>query len=116
MFMLFYVLTIVALLIMTFALGAAATSVDADAGLGIGGTVGMSLLIVFILGSFIPQLAVQVRRFHDQDKSGWFVLFNFVPYIGGIIVFVFMCIEGTQGDNQYGADPKQLENVADVFA
>jgi uncharacterized membrane protein YhaH (DUF805 family) len=64
----------------------------------------------------VPGLAVMVRRFHDQEKSGWFFLFYFVPYVGSIIVLVFMCIDGTRGDNRYGADPKQLENIADVFA
>ncbi|ODU67818.1 MAG: hypothetical protein ABT11_18865 [Novosphingobium sp. SCN 66-18] len=76
---------------------------------------GGALLGLFVLGSFIPALAVQVRRFHDQDKSGWFVLLNFVPYVGGIIVLVFMCIEGTRGPNRFGPDPKN-PNQADVFA
>jgi uncharacterized membrane protein YhaH (DUF805 family) len=56
-----------------------------------------------------------VRRFHDQDKSGWFVLLNLIPYIGGIIVLVFMCLEGTRGPNRFGPDPKG-QDVGDVFA
>jgi uncharacterized membrane protein YhaH (DUF805 family) len=67
---------------------------------------GAILLIIYALGIFIPSLAVQVRRFHDQDKSGWFVLLNFIPYLGGIVVLVFMCLEGTRGDNRFGPDPK----------
>lgn len=63
------------------------------------------LLIVFLLGTIVPAIAVQVRRFHDQDKSGWFVLLNFIPFIGGLIVLVMMCMEGTPGPNQYGPDP-----------
>jgi uncharacterized membrane protein YhaH (DUF805 family) len=70
--------------------------------------------IVFGLGSIIPGLAVTVRRFHDQDKSGWFILLNFIPYIGGIILLVMMCLEGTRGDNSYGPDPKDPGN-AGVF-
>ena len=58
-----------------------------------------------IIGLFIPQLALQVRRFHDQDKSGWFVLFNLVPYVGGFVVLVFMCLRGTPGPNRFGDDP-----------
>ena len=76
---------------------------------------GALLLGVFVLGSFIPSIAVQVRRFHDQDKSGWFVLLAFVPYVGGLIVLIFMCIEGTRGPNRFGPDPKN-PNQADVFA
>lgn len=85
----------------------------------IGGPVIDGLLLgvigAFFLGSLIPMIAVTVRRFHDQDKSGWFYLLNFVPYVGGIIVFVFMCIEGTRGPNQYGSDPLDRNN-ADIFA
>jgi uncharacterized membrane protein YhaH (DUF805 family) len=68
---------------------------------------GIALIGFIILGCLIPSIAVQVRRFHDQDKSGWFVLLNFIPSIGGIIVLVFMCLEGTRGPNRYGPDPKQ---------
>jgi len=64
------------------------------------------LLLVVALALIIPSIAVQVRRFHDQDKSGWLVLLGLIPFVGGLIVFVFMCLEGTQGPNQYGPDPK----------
>ena len=77
--------------------------------------VGAGLLGIFVLGSFVPALAVQVRRFHDQDKSGWFVLLNLIPYIGGLIVLVMMCLEGTKGPNRFGDDPKDPTN-AGVFA
>ena len=73
------------------------------------------LLGLFYLAIFIPALAVQVRRFHDQDKSGWLVLLNFIPFIGGLIVLVFMCLEGTHGENRFGPDPKTDGNAKDVF-
>ena len=76
---------------------------------------GVVLLAIWGIGSIIPSIAVQVRRFHDQDKSGWMVLLAFIPYVGSIIVFVFMCIEGTRGPNRFGNDPKNPTN-ADVFA
>ena len=79
----------------------------------IGGVYG-PLTAIFALAVIIPSLAVQVRRFHDQDKSGWFVLLGFIPLLGGLIVLVFMCLEGTAGPNQYGEDPKNPSN-ADVF-
>jgi uncharacterized membrane protein YhaH (DUF805 family) len=62
-----------------------------------------SLLALAII---IPSIACQVRRFHDQDKSGWFVLLGFIPFVGSLIVLVFMILEGTKGPNQYGPDPK----------
>ena len=78
-----------------------------------------SLFLVLIglvyLALFIPNLAVLVRRFHDQDKSGWFVLLGFIPYVGGLIVFVFMCLDGTKGENRFGPDPKMDDNVGEVF-
>ena len=77
--------------------------------------VGIGLLALFGLGSIIPSIAVQVRRFHDQDKSGWFVLLGLIPYVGGIVVFVFMCLDGTQGPNRFGDDPKDPTR-ADVFS
>ena len=77
--------------------------------------VGIGLLALFGLGSIIPSIAVQVRRFHDQDKSGWFVLLGLIPYVGGIVVFVFMCLDGTQGPNRFGDDPKDPSG-ADVFS
>lgn len=63
------------------------------------------LLIVYAVAMIIPTLAVLVRRLHDTDKSGWFALLGLIP-IGNIILFVFTCIEGTHGTNQYGSDPK----------
>lgn len=66
----------------------------------------IALMIAWWLGSLIPGLAVTVRRFHDQGQSGWFVLFMLIPWIGGLIIFVFMLIPGTVGDNAYGPDPK----------
>ena len=70
------------------------------------------LIAIFLVISFsiiIPSLAVQVRRLHDLDKSGWFILLNFMPFIGSIIVLVFMCMDGTRGPNRFGDDPKAGE-------
>ena len=72
------------------------------------------LFVLLALALLIPSLAVQVRRFHDQDKSGWFILLSFIPYIGGIVVLVFMCLEGTKGSNRFGPDPK--ENLTEIFS
>ncbi|MGE5722633.1 MAG: DUF805 domain-containing protein [Sphingomonadales bacterium] len=91
---------------------AAPTDVSAMSGVSL---VVLIVLVLFCLAIFIPALAVQVRRFHDQDKSGWFVLLNFIPYVGGFVVLIFMCIDGTKGPNRFGPDPKQRD-VGEVFA
>lgn len=84
-------------------------------GSGPGGLM-IGVLAIAYLAILVPSIAVQVRRFHDQDKSGWFVLLNFIPYVGGIITFVFMCIEGTRGPNRFGPDPKNSgDHLESVF-
>ena len=77
--------------------------------LGLSGMVGGvygPLTLILGLALIVPGIAVQVRRFHDQDKSGWFVLLSLIPFLGGLVVLVFMCLEGTKGPNRFGADPK----------
>jgi uncharacterized membrane protein YhaH (DUF805 family) len=78
--------------------------------------IAIGLFLIYAVGVIVPSLAVQVRRFHDQDKSGWFLLLNFIPYVGGLIVLVFMCIEGTKGENRFGPDPKGGEHLGKIFS
>ncbi|MFC8093439.1 DUF805 domain-containing protein [Streptomyces sp. NPDC057301] len=66
---------------------------------------GLWLTIVYVLFSFIPTLAVSVRRLHDTDRVGWWLLISLIP-LAGIVLLVFHVIEGTSGRNQYGPDPK----------
>ncbi len=61
--------------------------------------------ILLILATIIPSIAVTARRFHDQDKSGWWMLVMLVPFLGWIVLLVFMTVEGTRGTNRYGPDP-----------
>ncbi|MBR0559941.1 DUF805 domain-containing protein [Neokomagataea anthophila] len=68
---------------------------------------GAATLFYIVLGfwgliSIIPHWALVVRRFHDQDLSGFLALLNFIPFFGGLIVLVFMCLPGTQGANKFG--------------
>ncbi|OOF86684.1 hypothetical protein BKG93_02140 [Rodentibacter ratti] len=61
---------------------------------------------LYTLAVFIPALAVSVRRLHDTNRSGWWLLINFIPLVGFIIFLVFMCLDSKTGDNKYGAYPK----------
>lgn len=54
---------------------------------------------VYSLAILVPSIAVGVRRMHDINKSGWFIL---IP----IYNLILACTNGTPGDNQYGPDPK----------
>jgi uncharacterized membrane protein YhaH (DUF805 family) len=69
------------------------------------GNLAFALLVIGVLAVIVPVIAVEVRRFHDQGKSGWFALINLIPYIGALIVLGFMLVPGTNGDNEYGEDP-----------
>ncbi len=55
--------------------------------------------------TLLPSICVSVRRLHDIDKSGWWLLLMFLPVIGWIVLIVFACIKGTDGDNRFGKDP-----------
>jgi uncharacterized membrane protein YhaH (DUF805 family) len=60
-----------------------------------------SLILVLIL--LWPSLAIQIKRFHDRDKSGWWVLLNLIPIIGPIWLFIELgFLPGTPGPNRFG--------------
>ena len=62
--------------------------------------------IVIGLALLYPSLAVAVKRFHDRDKSGWWVLIILIPVIGFIWYLVELgCLPGTPGPNRFGPDP-----------
>ena len=66
------------------------------------------LAIIYWLAVLVPGLAVCVRRLHDIDKSGWFILVSLIPAVGGIILLVLVCLDGTPGDNRFGPSPKAI--------
>jgi len=89
--------------------GGAALSTDPEAALRSVGTVpGIILAVVYILMIWIG-LAVGVKRWHDRNKSGWWVLIALVPVIGGLW-YLIECgfLPGTAGPNTYGSDPLAL--------
>ena len=55
----------------------------------------------------IPSIAVVVRRLHDSDRSGWWILISLIPLIGVIVLFVFICLDSQPGTNRFGANPKE---------
>ena len=60
------------------------------------------LYVIYGLGVLLPEIGVAIRRLQDTDKSGWWILLAFVPIVGGLILLVLFCIEGTPGTNRYG--------------
>ena len=73
-----------------------------EALIGTGGLLGA----LYALGVFIPSLAVAVRRLHDTNRSGWWLLIGLVPLIGIIVLIVFFVQDSDAGDNTFGPNPK----------
>ncbi|MGO4998306.1 DUF805 domain-containing protein [Oceanisphaera sp. W20_SRM_FM3] len=62
---------------------------------------------LYSLAILIPSLAVSIRRLHDTDRSGWWLLIGFIPLIGAIVLLVFMLLDSTPEQNKFGANPKE---------
>lgn len=154
MWVLFQFLLGCAFLTAAFALaGSAFLAGNANQALASGGAAIMviGLWLVVSLAFFIPNLAVTVRRLHDSDRSGWWIMLYWGPYIanlvltpaiinaaanadsidgimgasfvlsgastiGGLVLLVFLFLDGTPGSNRYGLDPKGRAGSGDVFA
>ena len=57
------------------------------------------------LFTLIPAISAGVRRLHDTNRSGFFLLISFIPFIGGLILLFFLIPEGTKGKNRFGPNP-----------
>ncbi|UTP39125.1 DUF805 domain-containing protein [Phenylobacterium sp. LH3H17] len=85
-----------------------------DPTVGVNPAAGLLMLVfsVVMLGLFIPSLAVSFRRLHDTNRSAWWLLIALIPLLGVVVLLVFMLLDGTQGDNRFGPDPKAREGLA----
>ena len=63
------------------------------------------LTTLYSLAVLLPSLAVAVRRLHDTGRSGWWLLIALIPFIGAIVLLVFVC-EDSKENNRYGSNPK----------
>ncbi len=61
--------------------------------------------LAFDVVTLIPSLAISVRRLHDLDSSGWWLLLSLIPIIGAIALLVWFVMKGTDGPNRFGPDP-----------
>jgi uncharacterized membrane protein YhaH (DUF805 family) len=84
-------------LIVSFVIGFVAGFLGAV--LDMGASLSNAMSVIYSLAILIPSIAVAVRRMHDLGRSGWWIL---VPVVG----FVFLCLNGQEGENEYGPDPK----------
>jgi uncharacterized membrane protein YhaH (DUF805 family) len=105
MFSLLWVIIAVVFDASIFATMPSAEALQSGATMGSFGVAGM-ILGLLGLASFIPSLAVTVRRLHDTNRSGWWWFIQLIPLIGFIVMLVFLVSDGTPGPNDYGPDPK----------
>jgi uncharacterized membrane protein YhaH (DUF805 family) len=59
------------------------------------------------LALLLPNLSVAIRRLHDTDHTGWWVLIGLIPIIGFIVLLIFYLREGDAGENRYGPPPTE---------
>jgi len=65
------------------------------------------LSLIYALGTFIPALAVAIRRLHDTNHSGWWYLIGLLPLTGWIILLIFYVRDSDSTYNDYGPNPKE---------
>lgn len=65
--------------------------------------------MVYLIAGFLPRLAVTVRRLHDSNKSGWWVLAGSIPLAGGLVILYMTVQPSDEGDNYFGSMPGSYE-------
>lgn len=67
-------------------------------------TLGFAVIIycIIALGMICPGISVLVRRLHDTGRSGWWYWLALIPYVGGIVIFIFTLLGSQEYDNEYG--------------
>jgi uncharacterized membrane protein YhaH (DUF805 family) len=72
----------------------------------LGETAGAIVAGIAQLAVLYPAICLGIKRWHDRNKSGWWVLIALIPIIGGLWTLIECgCLPGTQGPNDYGPDP-----------
>ena len=66
---------------------------------------GELLAVLYGLLTLLPVLGVDIRRLHDTNRSGWWMLISLLPLVGGIILIVFFATAGTPEPNRFGPQP-----------
>ena len=69
------------------------------------GIAGIFLIIVVAVGFSIAAIMLQIKRAHDRNHSGWYILLTMIPFIGILFTIELLFFGGTAGANGYGMDP-----------
>ena len=70
------------------------------------------VFFLMMLALLIPSLAVSIRRLHDTNRTGWWLLLGLIPFLGALVLLIFYLLDGTPGPNKYGPDPKGRVSAA----
>ena len=68
------------------------------------------IYLLFAIATFLPGLALVVRRLHDVNKSGWYYFIVLIPFVGAIWLIVLLCTDSVPGPNKWGDNPKGIGN------
>ena len=68
----------------------------------------LPIMLILAVGLMIPQMAAGARRLHDTGRSGWWLLLP-ITCIGIIFLIMWLCEDSAEGENEYGANPKEGE-------
>jgi uncharacterized membrane protein YhaH (DUF805 family) len=68
---------------------------------------------LYSLALILPSLGVMIRRLHDTNRSGWWFFISLVPFVGELILLIFLVLDSDPGTNRFGPNPKATaEQVA----
>ena len=97
-FYLFFILVLIGGAIVGGILGAILSGGDGEV------AAGLAVIVygIIALGFVCPAISVLVRRLHDTGRSGWWYWIALIPYIGGIVIFIFTLLSSQDRDNEYG--------------
>ncbi len=106
--LLLIIIEIVFMTIITLAGGSVAVIADPSVNAPMSGAAWaiFAVYMLVLLALLIPSLAVAVRRLHDTNRTGWWLLIGFIPLLGALVLLVFYLLDGTAGPNRFGPDPK----------
>lgn len=103
-FVLFYAIIMFAAAIVGGILGALFSGGDGEVAIGLA----LVLYGLVTLGFVCPGISVLVRRLHDTGRSGWFYWLCLIPWVGGIIILIFCCLDSQKVNNKYGPYIKSI--------
>ena len=73
--------------------------------------IGILIYIAAIIAVIVADIMLYIKRAHDRNHTGWYILLTMIPFIGIIWAIELAFFKGTEGTNQYGEDPRYLFTV-----